>query len=93
MLGLVLGELAVLIGVWAAFIAVYARRSWHRSPMGRQLMAVAVVGLLEALGLFALGTGHRLPMWAYALIFGAVDVVMAGWLVLLWRAGREEGEL
>jgi hypothetical protein len=92
MLGLVIGELSLLALMWVAFVLVHGRGHWWRLAggrpnwVGRQLMAVGVVGLAEAVGLILLGTGHALPLWAYAVGFGAADVVMCGWLLLLWRA-------
>lgn len=92
MLGLVIAELVIWGMAWLAFAAWHARSHWWRHPdgspnwVGRQLMAVAVVGLSEALSLLALGLGKPPPLWAYAIGFALVDAVTISWLVLLWRA-------
>jgi protein-S-isoprenylcysteine O-methyltransferase Ste14 len=98
MLAVVIGELAVLVVLWLAFAAWHARSHWWRHPdgrpnwVGRQLMAVALVGLAETASLMALGLGHPPPLWLYALGFAAVDAVTVGWLLLLWHARNQRDE-
>lgn len=91
MRGLVIAELTALAAIWAAFVVFHARSGGWRTRVGRQLMAMAAVGMVEALALIAAGTGHAPPLWIYAVVFGVTDLVAAGWLGLLWRA-RNGGE-
>lgn len=97
MIGFIIFELSLLVGLWLTFIVMmsFARREkkfrlirWWKSPIYTQLVGIAVIGAVEALSLIALGTGHELPLWVYALVFGAVDVVAARWLWLTWTARR-----
>lgn len=86
---LILIELAVATLGGVVFIALYAWRSeWTASPMGRHTMAFAIVYTGEAGGLLALGLGVPVPLWAFAVGFGALDLVVVHRLLLLWRAQR-----
>lgn len=92
MIGLVIGQIVALATIWLAFIAIHVTTpGWWRSPVGRQLAAMAVVSFGEAASLVALGAGLSVPMWVLAVGYGAMDVVMARWLWLQWRA-RQEGK-
>lgn len=82
-------ELALLAGLLATLLVallVGYLRSQRHTPAGRHLIAVAAVGLAEALGLLALATGNSPPLWVFAAVYGLADVVAVGWLLLLWRA-------
>jgi hypothetical protein len=84
----VLGELALLVVFWLIFATRLFRRG-VRTWVSRLLLATAVVGLVEAGALLALPVGV-LPDWAYAVVFGALDVIAFGWLWVQNRALREE---
>lgn len=86
-----------MIAVWAvliivgflgatAFIGLYAARSrdWYHSPVGRNLMAMAVV-LAGLLALSALGLLMRVWPWLWLGGMAALDVVLWWRVLLLWR--------
>jgi hypothetical protein len=87
MVGLIVGEIVVLFGLLGVFLAAHVRGMLRRrNAVSWQLLAMTVVSMLEAVGLVLLGTGHTPPLWMYALVYGAMDAVVVGWLLLLWRA-------
>jgi hypothetical protein len=68
------------------FIGVYwaGSRGWHRTPVGRNLMAMAaVLGGLLALSLAALA--WTLPTWLFLGGMASLDAVMWWRVVLLWK--------
>lgn len=85
--------LALLLMVLLAVLAVGYLRSSRRTSTGRHLIAVAGVQLAEAIGLLGLATGHTLPLLVYVAVYGAIDLVVVGWLVLLWRARHMSEEM
>lgn len=95
--GLVVAELTALAAMWATFMLAHGYGAWWRQSdgtpnwVGRQLMAMATVGLLETASLALAGSGHAPPLWVFALVYGVTDIVMFGWLLLLWRAQRRRG--
>lgn len=85
----ILGELVVAALAGWGFVADYARSSsWRRTPAGRHIMAVGVVMAGEATTLALLGFHIPVPMPAFAVGFGAIDVVVVHRWLLLWRARR-----
>ena len=91
MLGFIIGELVVLLATWIAFIVARVQGRLHfiprwRTVIGRQLLGVAVLGVVETVGLIAIGTGHAFPLWTYAIIFGLVNLVTIRWLYVAWRS-------
>jgi hypothetical protein len=88
MLNLILVELAVAALAGVAFVGVYVRSPWLRTPAGRHMMAVSLVMAAEAGTLLAVGAGVRVPLWAFAVGYGLIDVVVLHRLVLLWHARR-----
>lgn len=91
--GLVVGELIIAALLWVVFIVIHACGPWYSTRSGRQLMAMAIVGLLETLGLLMIGLNHPLPLWMYVVIFGFTDALMIGWLVLIVKARVIESRL
>jgi hypothetical protein len=89
----VVAELVLLAVMWSAFLVVHARWPWRDTPVGRQLTAMAVVSLGEAVSLALLAAGRPPPLWLFAVGFGAADAVLASWLVLTWRARRRAAEV
>lgn len=93
MTAVILGELALALAAGLAFVVLYALRSpWRTSEMGRHLMAFMVVTAVELGSLLALGLGWRVPLWLFALGFGALDVVVVQRLWLLVKAQQEGSE-
>lgn len=69
------------------FIVMYAARSrgWHRSPIGRNMMAMAVC-LAALLSMVLVQLAVRPPQVTWLILLGALDLVMWWRVVLLWRA-------
>lgn len=97
MLGFIAFELALLVGLWIVFIALMTFHRpngrvrivrWWREPFSSQLVGIALVGLIESAALFAAATGHRPSLWVFVGIFGAIDIITARWLWLIWRARK-----
>lgn len=85
----ILIELAVALAAGLAFIVFYAARSeWRTSVMGRHMMVFVVATTIEIGSLLALGMGVRVPIPAFVVIFGLVDVAMVQRLILLLQAQR-----
>jgi hypothetical protein len=87
---LILAELALATLAWLVFVIDYRRASWWRSAVGRQMMAASIVAMCEAATLLALGLGLPVPLWVFAIGYGAADIVVIRWIVLRWRARRDE---
>lgn len=97
MLGFIILELSVLAGLWIAFIVMMSFRKvdgtvrvlrWWKSPYSSQLVGIALLGIIESAALIGLGTDHMPPLWVFAMIFGAIDIVTARWLYLMWKARK-----
>lgn len=87
MTAVILVELAIAVVAGVAFLVLYAWKSrWSATAMGRHMMAFALVTTGEAAALLALGLGVPVPPWAFAVGFGALDLVVIHRLVLLLRA-------
>ena len=89
MITVVIVELAVAVlfgGVFAVAFGVSA--PWWKDPVSQQLMAMAIIITGADLSLLAAALGFRVPLWWFVVEFGAVDVVMARWLWLLWWPGK-----
>ncbi len=88
---LILAEIGVgALGAFA-FILFYAAISpWRSTAMGRHIMAFAVATAVELVSLLLLGLGLPAPLWVFAIIFGALDLVLLQQLRLLWLAQRKE---
>lgn len=73
-----------------AFMGVYwwGSRGWHRTPVGRNLMAMAAV-LAGMLGLSLLGLAWTLPAWLFLGGMASLDAVMWWRVALLWRAQHD----
>lgn len=85
----ILTELVVAALACWGFVIDYARGpGWRASPAGRHMMAVGVVMAAEATMLALLGLHIPVPIAAFAVIFGAVDVVVLHRWSLLRRARR-----
>jgi uncharacterized membrane protein YfcA len=73
-----------------AFIALYWRSDWRRTPVGRNLMALpAVLGALLGLWLVARVVGD-LPMWVWLGGILSLDAVMWWRVWILWRLQHDE---
>lgn len=91
MTALILVELAIAAAVGLAFVALYAWRSrWRDTTMGRHMMVMSALMAGEAGSLLALGLGAPIPLWVFAVGYGAMDVVVVQRLVLLLRAQRHK---
>jgi len=89
MMQFILVELLVVFVTTGAFVILYAWRSrWWSSPTGRLVMTWAVISLAES-GLFALAYAIRIPLWVFAVVFGATAVMALRRLWLLLRAQSE----
>lgn len=89
MTAFILVEMALALIATVSFVVLYAVRSpWRRTAMGRHIMAFMVVMAAEIGSLLALGV-WRVPTWVYALVFGALDLVVLQRLWLLIRAQRD----
>lgn len=81
---------AVLVVVGLAgcltFIGTYwwLARSWHHTPVGRNLMAMAFV-LAGMLALSLIGLVWMPPAWLFLGGMASLDAVMWWRVVLLWR--------
>jgi hypothetical protein len=65
-------ELAVTALAGATFMILYGvRAEWVVTPLGRHLMAFALIGTLDAGALLLLATGVILAPWQYVLLYGA----------------------
>lgn len=86
--------ISVLIAVgfvaMAAFVALYLRSPWWKSPVGRNLMALPVV-LGALLGLWLAGRLVHLWVWVWPGGLAALDAVMWWRVVILWRLQRRGG--
>lgn len=88
---IILVELGIAVVAGIAFVVLYAWKSrWSATPIGRHMMAFAVVTTGEAATLLALGLGVRVPPWVFAVGFGALDLVVIHRLVLLLRAQHSQ---
>lgn len=81
----------VAVGLVGAltFAVVYAvgTRTWHRTAVGRNLMAEALV--LAALFALTLGSlVFRFPAWVWLGGMASLDAVLWAQVWLLWRAQR-----
>ena len=86
----ILVELLAVVAATGAFVILYAWRSpWWASPTGRLVMTWAVISLAEA-GLFSLAYVIRIPIWVFAVIFGATAVLAFRRLWLLLQAQRRK---
>lgn len=95
MLGIIITELFSLAVIWLVFIVMYSFRreegktrlvKWWKTPMGRQLMGVSLLGFTEAVALILAGMGHRPPYIVYVVVFGAINILAARWLWLAYKA-------
>lgn len=94
MKALIMGELLVTVLAAITFLVIYT--SDRVSPAShpgvraarRHLIVTTLVGIGDTLGLFLLGVGVRLPLWLFALAYGAGAVVMVHRIVLVVRARR-----
>ena len=84
MMWLILAELLVVCVATLAFVGMYAARSDWWSPTGRMVMSWALVSAAES-GLFVLSYAVQVPVWLFALVFGATDAVVLHRLWLLLR--------
>jgi hypothetical protein len=75
---------------WGVLVVDYLHERWWTSAPGRQLMAAWLVGLGEFAAFGLLVVGVPVPVWLFAVGFAAVDAVAIGWVVLRWRARRDE---
>lgn len=82
-------ELGLALLLAFAFVALYWRSHWQSSPMGRHVMAFTAVTAAEALLLFLLLLGVPVPTAMFAVLFGAVDLVLGQRIWLLVRAQRQ----
>ena len=88
MMTLILIELLAVVAATTAFVVLYAWRSrWWASPTGRLVMTWAVISLAEA-GLFSLSYVVPIPIWVFAIVFGATAVLAVRRLWLLLQIGR-----
>jgi hypothetical protein len=88
--GLIQVELALAFLTSFAFVVLYAMGSpWRATEMGRHLMAFMVVTVIELGSLLGLGLGWRVPLWLFALGFGALDAVVVQRLWLLIKVQRQ----
>lgn len=74
----------------STFIGVYwaGSRGWHRTAVGRNLMAMAAV-LAGMLALSLVGLAWTLPDWLFLGGMAALDAVMWWRVVLLWHAQHD----
>lgn len=87
---IILIELGIAAAAGGAFVALYAWRSrWRATPMGRHMMVVSAVMAGEAGSLFLLGIGVPVPLWLFAVGYGAMDILLLQRLLLLLRAQRK----
>lgn len=83
-------ELGVALAGSLTFIALYGWRSdWSATPVGRNLMAWAALSTLEVALLLAMALGVRVWPWLFAVLFGALDLVVLRRLWLLIQAQRQ----
>ena len=82
-------ELAVALALVVAFVGLYWRSRWQDSPMGRHVMAFTSVTGAEVLLLLLLAFGIPVPVPLFAVLFGAVDLVLGQRIWLLVRAQRQ----
>lgn len=87
-------ELFFLVAVWTVFIVVLSFTwirgrlkvvRWWKGPNSLQIGLIAIVGIVEAGVLLAAGMNSAPPLWVYAMVFGAIDVVTVRWLYLVWK--------
>lgn len=91
MIVLTMLEVAAALVATIATIVLYALRSpWRESAVGRHLMAYMAALAAEIGALLAVGLGVAVPLWLFAIVFGAVDFVVAQRLWLLWRAQQDD---
>lgn len=83
---LILVELAVAVLGGLVFLAL-SRGMWS-TPTGRQMVIAIAVGTLDSASLLALALRVPLPLWLFAITFGATDFVIVRWVVLRVRALR-----
>lgn len=97
MLGFIIAELSLLIVLWAVFVIMMTFHRpngrikiirWWKSYISTHLVAISLLGMVEAASLIALGINNRPPLWVYAAIFGAIDVFVGRWLWFAWKVRR-----
>ncbi len=76
---ILLGSVILLIGFWLANLAFTAlnRASGENSPALAQIARIAILGLVVAMGLRAMGIADDIVNLAFTLAFGAVAVAVA----------------
>lgn len=85
----ILSEVGLCAVASVTFIVIYGLRSpWRSTAMGRHIMAFMTATALEFVSLLCLGLGLPVPLWVFAVVFGALDLVVFQRLWLLWLAQR-----
>lgn len=81
--------LAAFLGI--CFVVAYSVMApWRDTSVGRHIMAFMVITTIDAALLFILGLGVGVPLWAFAIAFALLDMVVLQRLVLLFVTQRRE---
>lgn len=73
------------------FVVLYATRSpgWHRSQVGRSIMALAL-SLALLLGMVMVQLAVRMPVPVWLVLMALLDVSLWWRVVILWKAQRSD---
>jgi hypothetical protein len=83
---LIIAEIAITAVVSLAFAALYGLKSnWRASAIGRHLMWFGLITGVESIALVLLAIGFPIPLWVFALVYGALAGVGIQRLYLLLR--------
>lgn len=88
---LIITEIGFTAMVSFGFAVLYRRSNWRSSAIGRHLMAFSVLTGVECVALVFLGLGFPVPLWIFAIIFGALAIVAAQRLLLLMKVQNGDG--
>lgn len=89
---LVVGEWALTLCAAVAFLVLYGWPNRYQDrTMAWHVFSVTAVAAVESAGLVAAGLHIHLPLWLYAVIYGAGAVVVI-WRVWLLLKGRRRKE-
>lgn len=86
---IVIGEWALTVAASVAFLVAYGWPSRYQDrTMAWHVASVTVVAAVESAGLLAAALHLHLPLWLYAVIYGAGALIVVWRLALLWLGRR-----
>jgi hypothetical protein len=90
---LIIAEIATTAVVSLLFSLIYGLRSnWKATPIGQHLMWFGIATGVEGIALVFLAVGLPIPLWVFALVYGAVAGVAIQRLYLLLTVQKRSGQ-